>query len=153
MELADVSSFQHRRLCLCHVVIEDFFRPCSPDDLQRCYGDQYAPIRFFAEIALGLNMTGVHTLQWAEAGQFAVSRDAVRRRPRATYALMLGLLNGTASPVSLTARSGKVWTPFEWAHLAERLWLLALDTPPMHPRVRRARGNRLAPIPHRGVAT
>jgi len=139
------------RNCLCTLIEEDYFRPCPPGEidpaLPRCYGDTYHPIRWVAETLLGYSMEDVTLLRWPEAAQFAVSRRAVRSRPRAVYSTALALLNGSAeAPAELTynapdrGEGSKVFSVLEWSHVFERLWLLLLDGEGQRRSERRGRG-------------
>ena len=141
--LARGGSFATPAQCQCRVLVEDFFRPCPPQPfnlstIPRCYGDQYFPVRWFLETVVSMDMQElerVHTLRWAEAAQFAVSRRAVRARPRSVYLTALALLNGTEEvrpPLAYSCHElgGKQFTVLEWAHIFERLWLAILDVPP-----------------------
>jgi hypothetical protein len=125
--------------CLCRVIIEDYFRQCPTGPVDpsqpRCYGDTYWAIRWVAETLLGYTrMDEMTVLRWPEAAQFAVSKRAVRSRPRTTYLTAMALLNGSAEATATLAyttpdrgEGDKAYTVAEWAHVFERLWLLVFD--------------------------
>ena len=113
--------------CACSHESEDFFRPCPttmppwPQDTTRCYGDAWHAIVWIREVLLGeKHARQEHTLRWAGACTFAVSRKHVHRVPRSTYGVLASLLDGTLQ--LHTPAVNKEWSTVEMSNAVERPW-------------------------------
>jgi hypothetical protein len=130
--LAESRPFSSREACLCDVVEETFWTQ------DRYYW--YEPMRWFIDTFLDFDVAAANwtAVRWPTSANLVVPRAAVRSRPRALYALIEQMFNGTLPAsrddiarntrlVYQMQQPSQMYGMYLMGHVFERLWFAIFD--------------------------
>ena len=156
---AEARPFSTRETCLCSIIVEPIWT------LQQYGSRLYVPMRWFMEAFLDIDVAAANwtAVRWPSGANLVVPGAAIRSRPRALYALIQQLFNGTEPALvdNLAPDTALVFQNqvsrqqvgmMPMAHVFERLWFAIFDVrysprqadydagSPARPLARKARG-------------